>query len=138
MKTRYLAAALFPFIVACSDGSKETSQNETTTSETEIAMPDMAEKKGEASTSAGVTILSPKDGDKVPTSFSVEYDVIASESGDHVHIDIDGGKPSVLKEMKGSFKFDGVAPGEHTISILENSSSHNPTGAKASIKVIVE
>ncbi len=140
MKKRYLTAvfALFPFIFACSDGSKETTQSEPATSETKIEMPDMTEKKDEANMSSGVTILSPKDGDKVSPNFSVEYNVIASETGDHVHLDMDGGKPNVLKEMKGSFNFEGVAPGEHTVNIIENSSGHTPTGSKASIKVTVE
>ncbi len=87
-----------------------------------------------------VKIISHKDGDTVAanTAFVMEYEVTRSSGGDHLHIYIDGGKPDLVSEMKGSYEVATLSAGEHTIAIKEMTSGHSPTGSEAVIKIIAQ
>jgi len=86
---------------------------------------------------ASVTISSPADGAKVSASAptQVTYSVVPGPKGDHVHLYVDGGEASVLRQLKGSHTVDTLTAGPHTICIKVVDKSHTPIGVEKCIKV---
>lgn len=87
-----------------------------------------------------VTISAPIDGAKLSRSAAaaVTYDVTPGAKGDHVHLYVDNGEASVLRQLKGSHALDKLAPGMHDICIKVVNKAHAPTGLEKCIKVSVE
>ena len=87
-----------------------------------------------------IDIMSPADGATVKANEPLEmkYKVNKSPNGNHVHISVDGGKPDVVRQMEGTYKFGPLSPGEHTVTITEATSGHAPTGVEAMIHVKAE
>lgn len=85
-----------------------------------------------------VRILSPKKGAPVPAwgRFDIQYDIRPSSEGAHVHLHVDQNNPQILKNMRGFHTVGGLAPGLHTIRIIEVNNTHHPTGEAAAITVI--
>lgn len=84
-----------------------------------------------------VTIIAPKDGATVPANqpVTVEYEATLGPRGDHLHFIVDGGQPDIVRQLKGKHVIGPLAPGDHTVTIKEETSSHTPTGPQASIKI---
>ena len=101
-----------------------------------------ASMSGDAGMKGGgsIDIMSPADGATVKANEPVElkYKVVKSPEGNHVHISVDGGKPDVVKQMEGTHEVGPLSPGDHTITIMEVTSNHSPTGNKAMIHVKAE
>lgn len=87
-----------------------------------------------------IAIMSPKDGAMVKANEPVElkYKVDKSPNGNHVHISVDGGKPDVVRQLEGTHEVGPLSPGDHTITIMEVTSNHSPTGLQAMIHVKAE
>lgn len=87
-----------------------------------------------------VTISSPVDGAKLSRSATttVTYDVAPGTKGDHVHLYVDSGEASVLRQLKGSHTLNKLAPGMHDICIKVVNKAHAPIGVEKCIKVSVE
>ena len=87
-----------------------------------------------------IDIMTPMDGSKIKANEPLElkYKVTKSPNGDHVHISVDGGKPDVVKQLEGTHEVGPLSPGDHTITIMEVTSSHSPTGVKAMVHVTAE
>ena len=87
-----------------------------------------------------IDIMSPADGATVKANEPVElkYKVNKSPEGNHVHISVDGGKPDVVRQMEGTHEVGPLSPGDHTITIMEVTSGHSPTGNEATIHVKAE
>lgn len=89
--------------------------------------------------SAGITITAPENGATVAgDSVTVEYRVLPSPSGDHVHVFVDDRKPEVLRKLEGSYEVTGLEPGEHMIVIKEVNAGHTPTGQEAMVTVLAQ
>ena len=68
----------------------------------------------------------------------MKYKVTKSPDGNHVHIFVDNGKPEVVRQMEGTYQVGPLSPGDHTITIMEVTSNHSPTGVKAMTHVKAE
>jgi hypothetical protein len=91
---------------------------------------------GDGSTEASIQITDTTvNGDSV----TVSWDGTAAAHNDHVHVQLDdndyvGGQP-----IDGSYTFENVAPGEHTVSVAVADMAHNEyDGATDSATVTVE
>lgn len=84
-----------------------------------------------------VKIYAPRDGATVPADkpVAVEYEASLSPRGDHLHVTVDGGKPDIVKQLKGTRTVGPLSPGEHTILVTEVTREHTPTGNDASVTV---
>jgi hypothetical protein len=62
---------------------------------------------------AAVTILSPVDGAKLDAKAQnkITYDVVPGPKGDHVHVYVDEGQVALVRQLKGSYTFESLAPG---------------------------
>jgi hypothetical protein len=86
---------------------------------------------------ASVTISSPADGAKVSASAptKVTYEAVPGPKGDHVHLYVDGGEASVLRQLKGTTTVDTLTAGPHTLCIKIVDKGHTPIGVEKCIKV---
>ena len=86
---------------------------------------------------ASVAISTPTDGAKVSASAptKVTYAVVPGPKGDHVHLYVDGGEATVLRQLKGTTTVDTLTPGPHTLCIKVVDKAHTPIGAEKCIKV---
>ncbi len=107
------------FLVACSGGGSN--------GQAQMSSPGAAEVK----------IIEPEDGATVPAGspVTIKYEAKLSPQGDHLHFMVDGGKPDIVRELKGTHMIGPLSAGEHTVTIKEVTSSHTPTGHEASIKI---
>jgi len=89
---------------------------------------------------ASVTISSPADGAKLSRTAQtkINYEVMPGSKGDHVHLYVDDKEVGVLRQLKGSYTLESLAPGKHEICIKIVSKGHTPIGVQQCIKVSVE
>jgi len=86
---------------------------------------------------ASVTISSPADGAKVSASAptKVTYEAVPGPKGDHVHLYVDSGEASVLRQLKGTTTVDTLKAGPHTLCIKIVDKGHTPIGVEKCVKV---
>ena len=89
---------------------------------------------------ASVTISSPADGAKLSRTAQtkINYEVVPGPKGDHTHLYVDDKEEGVLRQLKGSYALESLAPGKHEICIKVVSKGHTPIGVQQCIKVSVE
>ncbi|AUV82844.1 hypothetical protein C2R22_15360 [Salinigranum rubrum] len=97
---------------------------------------------GTGTSTASVSITDPTEGATVTGSdLSVSWDATAAQSGDHVHLSLDGGPVVDDRPLSGTYTFTGVAAGSHTVTATVADSGHaaytNP-GATDSVTVTLE
>jgi hypothetical protein len=81
-----------------------------------------------------ITILSPRTGDKVATTFDLSYEIVNAPHGNHAHVYLDG---TYQKGFKGTFR--GVTKGDHQITVRIADHDHKDDGtASATVTVTVE
>jgi hypothetical protein len=87
--------------------------------------------------SGNVTISSPADGATVSSSdkLKLSYEAVPGTEGDHLHLNVDGKRVEVLRQLKGSTEIDALAPGKHQICLLVNTRAHVPVGIEKCIDV---
>lgn len=87
--------------------------------------------------SGNVTITSPADGTTVSSNDKIKlsYEADPGPEGDHLHLNVDGKRIDVLRQLKGGTEIDALAPGKHQICILVNTKSHVPVGIEKCISV---
>lgn len=87
--------------------------------------------------SGSVTINFPADGATVSSSEKIKlnYEAVPGTEGDHLHLNVDGKRIDVLRQLKGSAEIDPLAPGKHLICLLINTKGHVPVGAEKCINV---
>src|SRR3989304_6793272 len=63
--------------------------------------------------SGSVTINSPADGATVSSSDKIKlsYEAVPGTEGDHLHLNVDGKRIDVLRQLKGGAEIDPLAPG---------------------------
>lgn len=88
--------------------------------------------------SGKITINSPADGATVSSSEKIKlsYEADPGPEGDHLHLNVDGKRMDVLRQLKGgSAEIDALAPGKHQICLLVNTRAHVPVGIEKCISV---
>ncbi|MGC2165221.1 MAG: hypothetical protein WA632_04320 [Gallionella sp.] len=87
-----------------------------------------------------VEISAPADGAKLSAmrQHIVEYNVTKGNGGDHIHLYVDGDEAALLRQTKGSYAIEYLAPGNHEICIKLVNKNHTPIGVQRCIKVAVE
>lgn len=76
-----------------------------------------------ADNSATINILSPRNGDTVPETFDIKYEILNAPTGNHAHVYLDG---AYQKGFKGTFT--QVPKGEHTITVKIADHDHKDAG----------
>jgi len=81
---------------------------------------------------ASITIFSPLDGAKISRKSKIEvsYAIAPGQSGDHVHLYVDGQEAVVLRKLKGSHTVEPLNPGKHAICIKIVNKGHAPIGVE--------
>lgn len=89
---------------------------------------------------ASVSIISPKDGDKldVMAQNKIEYEVVPGPQGDHVHVYVDDEEVGILRQLKGSYTFENLPTGLRHICIKVVNKAHVPIGVERCVHVNVE
>jgi len=90
--------------------------------------------------SGSVTINSPADGATVSSSDKIKlsYEAVPGTEGDHLHLNVDGMRVDVLRELKGKVEIDALAPGKHQLCIAVNTRGHVPTGTETCVTVMAK
>lgn len=70
-----------------------------------------------------INILSPRNGDSVPETFEIKYEILNASEGNHAHVYLDG---AYQKGFKGTFTH--VPKGEHTITVKIADHDHKDAG----------
>ena len=70
-----------------------------------------------------INILSPRNGDSVPKTFEIKYEILNAPEGNHAHVYLDG---AYQKGFKGTFTH--VPKGEHTITVKIADHDHKDAG----------
>ena len=70
-----------------------------------------------------INILSPRNGDSVPETFEIKYEILNASEGNHAHVYLDG---AYQKGFEGTFTH--VPKGEHTITVKIADHDHKDAG----------
>jgi hypothetical protein len=86
-----------------------------------------------------VTIVSPTNGQKldIMNQNRIEYQVDPGPRGNHVHVYVDDKEVGILRQLKGSYTFESLTEGEHTLCIKVVNKAHVPIGVQQCVKVTV-
>ena len=89
---------------------------------------------------ASVTITAPSDGDTLDAmgSHRIHYQVDADPRGDHVHLYVDDREVAILRDLKGSYPIESLAPGKHTLCIKLVNRAHTPIGVEDCVRVTLK
>ncbi len=82
---------------------------------------------------SAIRIVSPRQGDTVGDTFELKYEVRKGLEGTHAHVHLDG---KYQKGFDGTFQ--GVAKGEHEISVQVATKDHKGLAASEAITVTVK
>ena len=84
-----------------------------------------------------VTISSPADGAVISSTAAtpLSYTAIPGPDGDHLHLNIDGKRADVLRQLQGTTEFGPLPPGPHQVCLAVNTRDHVPTGVEGCINV---
>ena len=87
-----------------------------------------------------IEISSPADGAKLDSMAQNKllYNVTLGPGGDHLHVYVDGNEAGLLREMKGSFTMETLAPGNHELCLKIVNKNHTPIGVEKCVKVKAE
>jgi hypothetical protein len=91
-------------------------------------------------TEAYVNITSPADGAKLDALevTKLAYEVRPGPRGDHVHVYVDGKEAGIVRQLKGSYTLEPLAPGPRSLCIKVVNRAHVPIGVEQCIKVTVD
>ena len=86
-----------------------------------------------------VQIISPVQGQKldIMEQSRIEYNVTPGPRGDHVHVYVDDKEVGILRQLKGSYTFESLAEGAHTLCIKVVNKAHVPIGVQQCVDVTV-
>jgi hypothetical protein len=89
---------------------------------------------------AFVKITAPAEGAKLDSMAltKLAYEVRPGPKGDHVHVYVDGKEVGILRQLKGSYTLETLAPGGRSICVKIVNKAHVPIGVEQCVKVAVE
>lgn len=84
-----------------------------------------------------ITISAPANGAVIMAGakIKVSYEADTGYDGDHLHLNVDGKRADVIRQLKGTIEIDGLTPGKHQLCLLMNTRGHVPTGPESCIEV---
>lgn len=87
-----------------------------------------------------IEIYAPIDGSVIAadTDLVVDYEVVRGKRGAYVDIRVDKQKPMHVKSLKSRHRIQGLAPGSHTLVIVERTANGEMTGGVAKIEFVTE
>jgi hypothetical protein len=87
-----------------------------------------------------IVISSPANGATVQAGkqFKLSYMADPGDEGDHLHLNVDGKRIDVIRQLKGTIEIDGLSPGQHRLCLLVNTKGHVPTGAETCIGITAQ
>lgn len=93
-----------------------------------------------AAEDAYVRILAPQNGARwdAMAQNKINYEVKPGPRGDHVHIYVDGKEVGILRQLKGSYTLETIAPGKHALCVKVVNKAHTPIGVERCVNVAVE
>lgn len=88
---------------------------------------------------ANVKITSPAAGAKLDAMAQTKlvYEVVPGPNGDHVHVYVDNKEVGILRQLKGSYPLETLAPGARNICVKVVNKAHVPIGVEQCVKVDV-
>lgn len=66
------------------------------------------------------------------------YEVEPGPRGDHVHVYVDGREVGILRQLKGSYLLETLAPGERELCVKVVNKAHTPIGVEDCVRVRVD
>lgn len=89
---------------------------------------------------AFVKIIAPVQGAKLDSMdlAKLVYMVEPGPKGDHVHVYVDSKEVGILRQLKGSYTLEALAPGKHALCVKIVNKAHVPIGTEKCISVNVE
>ncbi len=75
----------------------------------------------------------PYNKDKITLTYEAE----PGPNGDHLHLNVDGKRIDVIRQLKGSTTFGPLSSGDHKVCLAVNTAGHTPTGAEGCVNVKV-
>lgn len=89
---------------------------------------------------AAVRIDAPKDGATLEAKAKNElvYAYQPAPPGDHVHAYVDGKQVAILRERKGRYLLESLAPGRREICVKMVNKAHAPIGVEQCVQVGVQ
>lgn len=90
-----------------------------------------------------ITILSPKNGEVLPSGSGdkLEYNVTLGPDGNHLHVYIDDQNPIIDRNVSDcpcSIDLPDLSPGKHVIFVKEATASHVLTGLQTKVSFTVK
>ena len=87
-----------------------------------------------------VRITSPADGATLDAMDQnrLVYEVDPGPRGDHVHVYVDGDEVGILRQLKGSYTLETLAPGSRELCVKVVNKAHTPIGVQDCVEVRVE
>jgi len=84
-----------------------------------------------------ITISSPMDGAMVSAGEKIKlsYDATLDQNGDHLHLNVDGKRIDVLRQLMDTVEVAGLSPGKHQLCLMMNTKGHVPTGTETCVNV---
>lgn len=87
-----------------------------------------------------ITISSPEKGAMVSSKSKVPvtYAATLGPTGNHLHLNVDGNRVDVLRQIKGTAELDPLPVGKHHVCLTENTASHAPTGVETCVDITAQ
>jgi len=87
-----------------------------------------------------IEIYEPVNGSVIPahTDFVVDYAVVRGSGGAYVEIIVDQQKPMRVTSLRGRHLIPGLAPGRHSLLIVERTTDGKETGGMARIEITAQ
>ncbi len=95
---------------------------------------------GAAAAEPYVRIAAPAEGAKLDAMEQnrLVYEVDPGPRGDHVHVFVDGKEVGILRQLKGSYTLETLAPGTRELCVKVVNKAHTPTGVQDCVHVRIE
>jgi hypothetical protein len=87
-----------------------------------------------------IAISSPANGAMVSSKSKVplSYSATLSPTGNHWHLNVDGKRVDILRQLKGTAELDPLPAGKHHVCLSENTASHAPTGVETCVDITAQ
>lgn len=84
-----------------------------------------------------VVISSPANGATVSPHDNVvlKYKAIPGPDGDHLHLNVDGKRVDVIRQLEGETSAGMLPPGKHHLCLAVNTRDHVPTGVEGCVDI---
>ncbi|MBN9460656.1 MAG: hypothetical protein J0H00_05450 [Burkholderiales bacterium] len=87
-----------------------------------------------------VRILQPAEGATLDSMAQnrLVYEVDPGPQGDHIHVYVDDREVGILRQRKGNYALETLAPGRHELCVKVVNKAHTPIGLQKCVAVTVD